>query len=193
LGLLTVIALQRLGFNPDLLVVAEHSYEADLVRSMSDADVVLAHSPGSCYEEVAAFVKGVVRFPEAGRLTLEGGAHLVYETAGTPERMEDALRFTGEGMQLVLMNPGRTSGCDMAPLWLKGIKIHGTAFSGTESYEGKERVAFDIAMELATEQGLPVDRLISHRFKLDEYRQALTVLADRVANRAVKVLLTHVV
>lgn len=193
LGLLTLIALRTLGFNPDLLVVAEQTFEVELVRSFSDAQVVMAHTPGSCYEEVAAFVKGAVRYPEAGRLTLEGGADLVYETTGTHERIEDALRFTGEGMQLVLMNPAQTAGCDLAPLWFKGVRMHGTTFSGMESHKGQNRETFDIAMDLTTEHGLPVDTLITHRFKLDDYRQALSAVADRGASKAVTVVLTHVV
>lgn len=193
LGLLTIIALQRLGYNPDLMVVAEHAFEAELVRSMSNATVVMAHAAGSSYEDVAAWTRGAVRYPEAGRLTLEGGADLVYETTGIQERMEDAVRFTGERQQLVLMNPSQTLGFDMAPIWLKGVRMQGTLFSGTESYQGQTRETFDIALDLAAASGLPFGDLITHRFKMEDFRQGLSALADRGASKAVKVVLTHVV
>ena len=193
LGLLTLIALKRLGHNPHLIVVAEHAFEADLVKSMSDATVVMAHAAGSSYEEVAALVAGAVRYPEVGHLTLEGGADLVYETTGIQERMEDAVRFTGERKQLVLMNPTQTLGFDMAPLWLKGVGIEGTLFSGAESYQGQTRETFDIAIDLVEAAGLPLGDLMTHRFRTEDFRQALSALADRAASKAVKVVLTHVV
>ncbi len=45
-----------------------------------------------------------------------------------------------------------TSGYDMTPLWFKGIKVHGTAFSGEDSYQDKERETFDIALDLVEDQ-----------------------------------------
>jgi threonine dehydrogenase-like Zn-dependent dehydrogenase len=193
LGLLTLIAIRALGHNPDMIVVAEHSFEADLVRSISNATVVMAHAAGASYEEVAAFVKGTVRYPEVGRLTIEGGADIVYETTGMQDRMEDAIRFVGERKQLVLMNPTHTLGFDMAPLWLKQVKMHGTLFSGRESYEGQTRETFDVAMELLASASLPVNDIITHRVRMEDFRQGLSTLADRSTSKAVKVVLTHVV
>ena len=100
LGLLTLEALQMLGYRANILVVGDHPFEVDVVRKLSEAEVVLANNPGTAYEEVAAFVKGTVRYPEAGRITLEGGADLVYETTGLRDRIGDALRFTGEGKKV---------------------------------------------------------------------------------------------
>lgn len=193
LGLLTLEALQMLGFRANIAVVGEHSFEVDVVRNLSEAEVVLANNPVTAYEEVAAFVNGTVRYAEAGRITLEGGADLVYETTGLRDRIGDAMRFTGEGKRVVLMGINEPSGFDMTPLWFKSVKICGTLFSGRDSLGGEMRETFDIAMDLAAEHGLPVSELVTHRFRLEEYERAFAALTDRAGSRAIKVLFQHVV
>ncbi|MGO9570803.1 MAG: zinc-dependent alcohol dehydrogenase [Desulfomonilaceae bacterium] len=193
LGILTLVALQMLGYRANILVVADHPFEVDVVRKLSEAEVVLASNPGTAYEEVAAFVKGTVHYPEAGRITLEGGADLVYETTGLRDRVGDALRFTGEGKKVVLMGITEQSGFDITPLWFKSVRICGTLFSGRDSHKGEMRETFDIAMDLAAGDGLPVSELVTHRFKLEEYESAFAILADRAGTRAIKVLFQHVV
>ncbi|MBI4965109.1 MAG: alcohol dehydrogenase catalytic domain-containing protein [Desulfomonile tiedjei] len=192
-GLMTLHAIQALGHHVEILVVADHSFEAELVGDVSEAGVALAHSPNSLYEEVASFVKATVQYPEVGRLSLEGGADLVYETTGRGERIDDALRFAGEGMQVVLMNINRPSGFDLTPIWFKGVRINGTAFSGPESYKGETRETFDIAMDLVAEHRLAPEKLVTHRFTLEEHRQAFDTLANRAQSKAVKVIFKHVV
>jgi len=193
LGLMTLHAIQILGHKVEMLVVADHSFEAELVGDISEARVALRDSPSLMYEEVASFVKGAVHYPEAGRLTLEGGADLVYETTGCRERIDDALRFAGEGMRAVLLNINRPSGFDLTPVWFKDVRISGTAFSGPESYKGETRETFDIALDLVAEHRLPLANLITHRFGLEEHRQAFEALANRAQSKAVKVILQHVV
>jgi threonine dehydrogenase-like Zn-dependent dehydrogenase len=193
LGLLTLEALQMLGYRANILVVGDHPFEVEIARKRSEAEVVLANNPGAAYEEVAAFVKGTVRYPEAGRITLEGGADLVYETTGLRDRIGDALRFAAEGKKVVLMGINEPSGFDMTPLWFKGVRICGTLFSGRDSHKGEMRETFDIAMDLAAGHGLPVSDLVTHRFRLEEYERAFAALADRADSKAIKVLFQHVV
>ena len=192
LGLLTLLALQMLGHNPTILAVAEHAVEADLARRLSKCDVVLSVGPSTAYEDVAASVKGTVRYPEMGRITMSGGADLVYETTGVKENVEDALRFTGEGKKTVLMGLSRTSGFDIHPVWFKKVSLHGTAFSGTDSYRGENRETFDIGLEIAAAHGLPSADLITHRFKLEDHASAMSALQDRSASQAIKVIFQHV-
>ncbi|MDQ7785554.1 MAG: alcohol dehydrogenase catalytic domain-containing protein [Desulfomonilaceae bacterium] len=193
LGIMVLLALDMLGHDQPILVVVEHPFEVDLVRRLSDASVVLAHSPGAAFEGVAEFVQCEVLYPKVGRITLAGGADLVYETTGTADRIEDAMSFTGEGKRLVLSALNQTSGFDMSPLWFKGIHIEGVGFSGRELYDGDMVHVLDIAVDLARKHSFPVAELITHRFSLSEHRQAFAALASRSTSKAVKIIFQHVV
>lgn len=192
LGLLTLLALRMLGHNAATLVVAEQAVEAETARKLGTCEVVLSAGPSSAYEDVAAFVKGRVRYPEMGRITMAGGADIVYETTGLKESVEDALRFTGEGKKTVLMGLNRTAGFDINPVWFKNVCVQGTAFSGLDSYKGETRETVDIALDLASEHGLPRSDVITHRFRLEEHASALAAVHDRSGSQAIKVIFQHV-
>ena len=193
LGILVLSALSMLGHDIRVLVIAEHSFELELVRTLAETETAISHGPGTAYEEVAEFVGGEVRYPQMGRIALQGGADLVYETTGSPDRIEDALRFTGEGKRIVLVALKQTVGFDMSPLWLKGVRLSGAAFSSREFYEDSMRHTLDIAIELARRHSLPVTDIITHRFGQDSHRQAFTTLENRSTSKALKVIFQHVV
>jgi threonine dehydrogenase-like Zn-dependent dehydrogenase len=193
LGLLILQAIRVLKLRPDTLVVAEHPFEVDVARKLSAAQVALSSGNGAVYDAVAEFTKGTVRYQENGRPVLSGGADLVYETTGSRHNIDDALRLTREGKKVALAGIKHTSGFDMTPIWFKGVKVYGTAFSGREFYQNEEKETFDIALDLVADQGLPFPDIVTHKFRLDEYQRALDVLADRPHTKAIKAIFQHVV
>ncbi len=192
LGCLTAVALRLLHPKVNILTVEEYPLPTELEGKFSDNHVTLSLGIDLAYEEIAQFVKGAVRYPEVGRLTLEGGADLVYETTGTGENIEHALRFTGEGKKLVLLEMNRPTGFDFSPLWLKNIRMFGTFFSGRDSYEQGVIETFDIALGLASMEGVSFRELITHKFRLEDYNSAFEALKKRSANNAMKVIFQHV-
>jgi threonine dehydrogenase-like Zn-dependent dehydrogenase len=193
LGLLTVLAMRILGHDGPVLIVAEHPFEVDTARRLTDADVAVSHGPGTAYEEVADFTGGAVRYPRIGRVTLQGGADLVYETTGNRDLVDDALHFVGEGKKLVLIGLKHWYGFDLTPLWFRGVRIHTAGFSGREFYDGAMMEVFCIAMDLAKRHPLPYSDLVTHGFMPAEHQQAFSVLGNRSAHRALKVIFQHVV
>lgn len=193
LGMLTLQAIQFLGHEAEVAIVAEHPFQADVARKFGATYVIVGHGPGTTYEEIAELVDGTVHYPEVGQITLQGGADLVYETTGYRASMEDAISFTGEGKKLVLIGINQPTGFDLTPLWFKGIRIRGTAFSGTETYNGQLTTTFDLAMDLISQYGLPSKDLVTHRFGLQEHIRAFEALFDRSVSKALKVVFQHVV
>lgn len=193
LGLLVLYALSMLGHDVRVLVVAEHSFEVKAVRSRSDAETAISHGPGSAYDEVAEYVGGTVRYPQMGRITLQGGADLVYETTGNAGCVEDAMRFTGEGKRTVLVALKRTAGFDASPIWIKGVRVKGVGMSSREFYEGRMMHTLDIAIEVARRHSLPVTEMITHRFAQSDHRQAFAALESRSTSKVCKAIFQHVV
>ncbi|MEW6114509.1 MAG: alcohol dehydrogenase catalytic domain-containing protein [Thermodesulfobacteriota bacterium] len=193
LGQLTTLALRRLGHEAQVLLVVEHPFEADVARKLGQKQIVIAHGPGDVYEQVAELLEGSVIYPRFGHIHLEGGADLVFETTGKKSSIEHAIRFAGEGKKLVLMGLAHPSGLDMSPVWFKSVQVFGTVFSGVETHNGEITNTFDVAMDMVAQNGLPYEDLITHRFKLADYRLALETVADPSSNKAIKAVFQHVV
>ena len=94
---------------------------------------------------------------------------------------------------MVLMGLAHPSGLDMSPVWFKSVQVFGTVFSGVETHNGEITNTFDVAMDMVAQNGLQYEDLITHRFKLADYRLALETVADPSSNKAIKAVFQHVV
>ena len=97
--------------------------------------------------------------------------------------MEDAIRLTKPGGEVSLVGmPGAKSSLDLTALWYKEISLSGTYAYGVEDYKGEKVKSFELAMRLAPEIGL--EKLVGPRFRLEDYRQAISAARERRARRA---------
>lgn len=192
LGLLTLLALTILGYYAQVLVVAEHPHEAQFARRLGADPVILWGDPVSLCEQVAEFSNGVVYNSGRGKIALRGGADLVYETTGTCKGMGEAMQYAGEGKDVVLLGMNQSVAIDLTPLWHKGIKVYGTSFSGTESYQGEKKETIDLALDLIAEAPASICEVVTHTYPLHESEEAWKVLRDRCSSKAIKVAFSHV-
>jgi threonine dehydrogenase-like Zn-dependent dehydrogenase len=59
-----------------------------------------------------------------------------------------------------------------------------------ESYEGRRMRTYEVGLELMAQGKLDLSPLLTHRFRLAEYRRAFRTLSAREANRALKAVFT---
>ena len=67
-----------------------------------------------------------------------------------------------------------------------GDQLSGPYAYGTESYDGAPRRTFDLAFELVAAAGL--GRLVSARYPLERYREAIEHAANAGSRGAVKIV-----
>jgi threonine dehydrogenase-like Zn-dependent dehydrogenase len=116
-----------------------------------------------------------------------GGADVVYECVGSASSLDDALRFTRSGGTMVLMGlaaiPKRV---DWTPIWLNELRVRGSVWCGTETFQGQRVRTYQLALKWIAEGKLDLAPLVTHRFRLDDYRKALAVTASNGRHQVVK-------
>jgi threonine dehydrogenase-like Zn-dependent dehydrogenase len=75
---------------------------------------------------------------------------------------------------------------DWTPIWLKELKIIGSVWSGTETVEGRPVLTFELIVTWMAEGKLDLAPLVTHRFRLNQYRKALAVTANKGRHHAIK-------
>jgi len=111
------------------------------------------------------------------------GADVVLDCVGSAASIDDALAVVRPRGQVVLVGmPGRVS-VDLTGLWNKEIGLLGAYAYGVE--EGGART-FDLAFELVAAAEL--GRLVSARYPLERYREAIEHAATAGARGAVKIV-----
>jgi threonine dehydrogenase-like Zn-dependent dehydrogenase len=186
-GICVVAALRRFCDCIGIAVVAKHPFQADLARRYG-ADVVVP--PGN--DEMLADVLGARLHPYLMASSLvSGGANVVYDCVGGDASLDTAVRFTREGGSTVLLGQvGIPRAIDWTSVWYKEISIRGSYAYGWETRQGRRERTFQVAMDVLQAGDLDLAPLITHRFRLQEYRQALRMATYKSRHELVKAVFT---
>jgi threonine dehydrogenase-like Zn-dependent dehydrogenase len=138
--------------------------------------------------EVARRLGAEALEPWSGHPWLQDGPAVVYDTVGSPETVETALRLVATGGSIVVSGvepPGRF---EWTPLYFKEVDVVGSNAFGVEVLRGVRKHAFEHYFDLVRE-GLDLTPMITHRFPLERWGDAIVAIANRPRTGAVKVLL----
>ncbi|SER80809.1 zinc-dependent alcohol dehydrogenase [Salipaludibacillus aurantiacus] len=190
IGICAVAAIRALDIPCKITVLAKYQFQKELASSFG-ADEVVLHSRKKDYvSELAKSFNAQVLNPVFGQPIVNGGADIVFECVGNKHSLHDAIRFTKKGGTLALLGLASVvENLDMTMIWLNELKIHGSFCYGTEEYEGKPKRTLQIAVELLAQKKVDLTPLITHRFPLDNYQEALDVSSNKSKNHSMKVLL----
>jgi threonine dehydrogenase-like Zn-dependent dehydrogenase len=186
IGLCTVAALRALGSGARAIVVAKYPFQGQMARRFG-ADEVIYLREGDYFGAVAEATGGKLYKPILGKRVLVGGADVVYECVGSENSIDDDLRFTRSGGTVVLVGlaaiPKRV---DWTPIWLNELTVKGSVWGGTETFQGRRVRTFQLALEWMAEGKLDLAPMVTHQFRLDDYKRALAVTAEKDRYRVVK-------
>lgn len=180
LGLCVVAALRHFGLPGTVLVAAKHPVQqAEALRLGADVAVI----PG----EIGRAVRRTVRTLVVGdRLT--GGADAVIDCVGSGASITEALGLVRPGGRVTLVGMPGVERLDLAPLWQREIELVGAYAYGTETSpaDGSRVPTFSLAFELVAAAGL--GRLVSARYPLERYREAIEHAASAGSRGATKIV-----
>jgi threonine dehydrogenase-like Zn-dependent dehydrogenase len=188
LGVTSVAALRALYPETEIGVVARFPAQAELATALG-ATAVFPHEPRTeLIEAVAGWSGGVLHAAFSGLpMAQPGGVDVVYDTVGRPETMELAVRVLAERGTLVVTGVHTPGRWEYTPLYFKELSVVGSNAFGVEEVEGVRQHAIRHYLDLVREGRIDLTGMLTHRFPLDHWREALRVLADQQSSGAVKV------
>ncbi len=152
------------------------------------AHAVLSSEPDVLVSQIAARCAAAPLIPWSHHRWLQDGPSVVYDTVGSTETVETSLRLLASGGTLVISGvepPGRF---EWTPLYFKELHVIGSNAFGVEELRGLRKHAFEHYFDLVAE-GLDLTPLITHRFPLSAWDEAIVTIAGVKRTGAVKVLL----
>jgi threonine dehydrogenase-like Zn-dependent dehydrogenase len=188
LGLCTVAILRALYPNVAVAVVARFDAQAVLARQFG-AEKVCRHEPRlAVIEELVAWGGGRLRQPLQGLpMAHPGAVDVVYDTVGKPETFEvgvRVLRARGTLVKAGVHTPGRW---EWSPLYFKEINWVGSNAFGVEEVGGVRKHAIAHYLDMVIDRRIDLRPMLTHTFRLEQWRAAFSALADQAASGAVKV------
>jgi threonine dehydrogenase-like Zn-dependent dehydrogenase len=192
LGLLAIVLLRALYPDTRVLAVARYAHQRDLAERLG-ATRVLAHAPAAkLVRGVADETGGEPLRPWRGLPWLHGGGvSVVYDTVGLPDTLEVGIRVVAPRGAIVVTGVEMPARFEWTPLYFKEVELIGSNAFGVEELNGERRHAMEIYLDLVRAGRLDGTAILTHRFALDQYREALLACGDQGRSQAVKVLFAY--
>jgi threonine dehydrogenase-like Zn-dependent dehydrogenase len=152
------------------------------------AHEVLPSGPDELVAAVARLAGAEPLRPWSKRDWLQDGPAVVYDTIGSTETVETSLRLLATGGTLVISGVEPPKRFEWTPLYFKELKVIGSNGFGIEEVGGVAKHAmlhyFDFVRG-----GMDLTPVITHRFPLERWDEAVLAVKDSRRTGAVKVLL----
>jgi threonine dehydrogenase-like Zn-dependent dehydrogenase len=138
---------------------------------------------GDPYESIAKITGAKLYRGPLGNSTMLGGFDIIYDCVGYSATIHDSLRWLGaEGTYVMIGNQLEPVSFDQTPVWQQELSIIGINAHGCENYNSRRMSSFDLAIEMIMEKKIKLDGFVTHRFHLDDYREAFKLVKDKSAD-----------
>jgi threonine dehydrogenase-like Zn-dependent dehydrogenase len=151
------------------------------------AHAVLSSVPDELVGQVAHRMGASPLVPWSKRDWLQDGPAVVYDTIGSVETVETSLRLLATGGTLVVSGVEPPRRFEWTPLYFKELHVVGSNGFGIEEVGGVAKHAMQHYFDFVS-AGLDLTPVITHRFPLERWDEAVLALKD-ARTGAVKVLL----
>src|SRR4051794_30774569 len=186
LGTCATAILRALYPDVEVLVVARFDAQAELAGKLGAK--VIGHEPAlQVIEEAAAWSGGVLQASDGLPMAYPGGIDVVYDTVGKQETFEVSVRVLAARGTLVKAGVHGPTFWEDTPLYFKEISFVGSNAFGFEDIDGDRRHGIEHYLDLVANGRVDLTGMLTHRFTLDDWRDAFGVLATQDASGAIKV------
>ncbi len=178
--------LRALGSEARIVAVARHPFQAGLARE-GGADVVLSHPSRA---ELGEAVGAKLVPTTLGGGNLEGGADLFFDCVGGQTSLQEGiLALRARGTYVLVGTAGSIGPVDFSSLWFRELTLTGSVMYAHSVFRGEKLRTYAKAVELLARSDYPTRGLVSHLFRLEDYRKAFQAAFDKRHHQSLKVVL----
>lgn len=189
IGLLVLQVIRALAPQVEISVMARHSFQVEQATRMGATHILYGEND---YENIARVTGGKPYTGMLGNTMLLGGYDVIFDTVGSRHTTHHSLRWARARGTVVMIGLNlHHMNIDLSPIWYQEVNLVGATGHGTERWPlgtDQERSTFALAADLITHQLLHPEKLITHRFALHNFREALQVASRKKESRAIKVI-----
>lgn len=186
LGLLTVAALRALYPLARVAAIARYPHQEELARQLGAELVIRTREAAEIIEAIAELVDTKVHRPPQGLPWLLRGVDVIYDMVGSAESLEVGVRIANPRAPIIIAGVGLPERFEWTPHYFKEVELIGSNAFGIEEYGGVRAHSIDHYLRLVEDRNLDLSSLITHRFRLEEYKSAFLAMHSKASHGAIK-------
>jgi threonine dehydrogenase-like Zn-dependent dehydrogenase len=187
LAFAAIALLRHLYPSCEIWAATRSGARAELAERLG-AHAALSSVPDELVAQVAKRVGTTPLDPWSKRQWLQDGPAIVYDTIGSVETVETSLRLLGTGGTLVISGVEPPRRFEWTPLYFKELHVIGSNGFGLEEVGGVTKHAMQHYFDFIA-GGMDLTPVVTHRFPLDRWAEAVLTVKNSRRTGAVKVLL----
>lgn len=187
-GLNVLQSVRALSPEARIAAVARYPHQAEMAQRLGANEIIQGED---LYDAAARLTGAKVYEGMFGSRMALGGFDVVYDCVGSAQTLQDSLRVAKAGGAVVMagikLQPLKL---DLNPIWYQEVDLVGLYAHGMESYGGGQWRTYDLTVELIRQGKLETEALITHRFPLERWREAIQTAQDKHSG-AIKVIFDY--
>jgi len=188
LGTCAIAILRSLHPDVEVAAVVRHPAQQELARRLGARVLDAALDDEALVVELAEWSGGRLHTPWVGLpLTQPGHIDICYDTIASPKTIELALRVLAERGTISLSGVHAAGRFEWSPWYFKEARIVGSNAFGIEEVDGVRKHAIEHYLDMARSGRVDVRTMLTHTFRLEDWREAFETLAKQHDTGAIKV------
>ncbi|MBU2515046.1 alcohol dehydrogenase catalytic domain-containing protein [bacterium] len=185
IGNLILQTIKAFNANCNVTVSEPSAFHAEMAEKKG-ADHVIRD--GNLLTRTTSLTQAKEYKPMMGDAILMGGYNKIFDAVGNSKTLNDSLRTLAFGGTLSVVGIGHDVKLDLTPLWLKYQTIKGVFACGFNTINGVNKHAFETAIELVQSKKVDLKNMVTHKFKLEQYKDLIELNLAKSKNKAIKTM-----
>jgi threonine dehydrogenase-like Zn-dependent dehydrogenase len=192
LGLSAIEILHKL-FDVEIYAITRFEHQARLARKLGAVETIPWQPAEAIIQRFAEIAKADLFAPIEGTgglpMLIGGrGPQVVYNTVGTAESFAVAVRIVSPRGTVVISGVDTPARYEWSPHYFKEVNLVGSNAFGVEEWNGKRQHAMRHYFDLIRDKHIDMRPIITHRFRLEDYKDAFRYNHEQGKHEAVKVV-----
>ncbi len=186
IGFLLLQVLRILQRDCSITAVAQFEWQAEMAQQFGADQVFMATDDG--YAKTAIITGARLYEGRQENRMLIGGFDAIFDVVGIPQTVNNALRWTRANGTVVIVGVHlHRMQLDLTPVWYREIDLIGAVGHDVVTWREESISTFDLAQRWMAAGMIITDSLLTHRFPLHAYREAIDTALDKQTAQSVKV------
>lgn len=187
IGLTVVMAVRALVPDAEITVIARYPHQQSMAEKLGAKNII---SGREGYSAIARITGGKYFSAPLNKGLVVGGFDVIYDCVANAQTVDDSLRWARAGGKVVIV------GAHMAPMpkvdlsliWYHQVDLVGTYAHGMTMWNGEKKHTYEWVYDCFRAGKFDIDGLVTHRFPIQEFREAIRVASAKGKARAIKVM-----
>ncbi len=187
MGLL-VIKVLKVFSKCKIIAIDTRQSQIDLAIKFGVNDVFLANKSSFIRKLAKKLGVRTVSPPLEDPLPIGGGGDVIFDCVGNSSSLTTSLRLVKPKGTIMLIGQPAELEIDLTPQFMKEIKLIASNTFGSEIINGEKKRTLQIALDLISSRQIDVSDFITHKFSLENYKEALEVASNKSEHNSLKVV-----